>query len=77
MMKDNWLNEDSEVMKKADQAPGFYAWYVNKNDFVRNDTNINGVFDVVAKLKLHYDANGYNCAWDVVRIVRRYEKEVR
>jgi hypothetical protein len=70
-------NEDSEEMRRADKAPDFYEWRLNKNDFVRNDSNINDLFHVMKGLNLIYDANGYNCAWDVVRIVRRYDKEIR
>jgi hypothetical protein len=76
-MKDNWISDDSDKMRKADEAPGFFDWRQNKNDFVRNDENIDGIFNVVAKLDLVYDTNGYNCAWDIVRVVRRYQKEVR
>jgi hypothetical protein len=70
-------SDESESMRKADEAPGFYDWRKSKSDFKFTDSNVEGLFDVIAKLVLKYDANGYNCAWDVVRIVRRYEKEVR
>ena len=70
-------SDDSSEMKKADEAPGFFDWRANKTDFQRTDKNISGIFNVIANLDLTYDANGYNCAWDVVRVVRRYEKEVR